>query len=118
MRVRRSYQSGNHKSYKPLVLYYSNDILSKALPELGPYISLGITVVNVIMTFPPIFLIERLGRRTLMYGSALGAVLSLLAVGYGLDRNLVTLASLAILTFVTCVDSHLLTKEAIMINMS
>ena len=40
------------------VLYYSNAILSKALPDLGPFISLGITIVNVIMTFPPIFLIE------------------------------------------------------------
>lgn len=40
------------------VLYYSNDILSKSLPGLGPYVSLGITVVNVIMTFPPIILIE------------------------------------------------------------
>ena len=40
------------------VLYYSNDILAKALPDLGPYVSLGITIVNVFMTFPPIFLIE------------------------------------------------------------
>jgi MFS transporter, SP family, solute carrier family 2 (facilitated glucose transporter), member 3 len=40
------------------VLYYSNDILAKALPDLGPFISLGITIVNVFMTFPPIFLIE------------------------------------------------------------
>ena len=40
------------------VLYYSNDILSKSLPSLGPYLSLGITVVNVIMTFPAIILIE------------------------------------------------------------
>ena len=40
------------------VLYYSTDILSKALPDLGPYISLLITVVNAIMTFPPIVLIE------------------------------------------------------------
>ena len=41
-----------------LVLYYSNDILSKSLPSLGPYLSLGITIVNVIMTFPAIILIE------------------------------------------------------------
>ena len=41
-----------------IVLYYSNDILEKSLPDLGAYISLGITVVNVIMTFPPIILIE------------------------------------------------------------
>jgi len=40
------------------VLYYSNDILSKSLPNLGAYISLGITVINVLMTFPTIVLIE------------------------------------------------------------
>lgn len=40
------------------VLYYSNDILSKSLPELAAYVSLGVTVVNFLMTFPPIFLIE------------------------------------------------------------
>jgi len=40
------------------VLYYSNDILSNVIPGLGPYISILVTVVNVVMTFPPIFLIE------------------------------------------------------------
>lgn len=40
------------------VLYYSNKILGKALPAFAPYVSLGITVVNAAMTFPPIFLIE------------------------------------------------------------
>jgi len=28
------------------------------MPEQGPYVSLWIAVVNVIMTFPPIILIE------------------------------------------------------------
>jgi hypothetical protein len=45
-------------AYIAQVLYYSNDILAKSLPEFGAYISLGITIINVIMTFPPIFLIE------------------------------------------------------------
>lgn len=40
------------------MLYYSNDILSKALPDLGPWISVGITVVNFLMTFAPIVLID------------------------------------------------------------
>ncbi|KAJ7771781.1 general substrate transporter [Mycena metata] len=82
------------------VLYYSNDILSKALPEFGPYVSLGITVVNVIMTFPPIFLIERMGRRQLLTLSTLGALISLILVGLGLNNGFVTLSSIAILTFV------------------
>ena len=41
-----------------LVLYYSNDILAKSLPRYGPYISFGIAVINVIMTFAPVMLVE------------------------------------------------------------
>lgn len=82
------------------VLYYSNEILSKSLPEWGPYVSLGITVVNVVMTFPPIILIERVGRKSLLTLSTLGAVASLVAVGYGLDSGFHTIASIATLTFV------------------
>lgn len=40
------------------VLAFSNSILGKALPTFAPYVSLGVTVVNVFMTFPPIILIE------------------------------------------------------------
>ncbi|KXN90498.1 hypothetical protein AN958_04170 [Leucoagaricus sp. SymC.cos] len=82
-------------------LYYSNEILSKSLPKWGPYVSLGITIVNVIMTFPPIIFIERVGRKQLLTLSVLGAVISLIAVGYGLNSGFTTLASIATLTFVT-----------------
>jgi hypothetical protein len=60
MQVRISEFLSNFASSEspPQVLYYSNEILSKSLPEWGPYVSLGITIVNVIMTFPPIILIE------------------------------------------------------------
>ncbi|KAH7877804.1 general substrate transporter [Lentinula edodes] len=67
------------------VLYYSNDILSQALPELGKYVSLGITVVNVIMTFPPILLIEKLGRKPLLFFSVAGAFISLTVLGMSLN---------------------------------
>jgi len=82
------------------VLYYSNDILSKALPDLGPYISLLITVVNAAMTFPPIFLIERVGRKKLLSTSSYGAIASLILVGFGLNHSLVALSSVAILAFI------------------
>ncbi|KAI6109962.1 general substrate transporter [Pisolithus sp. B1] len=82
------------------VLYYSNAILSRALPALAPYVSLAITVVNFLMTFPPIFLIERVGRKQLMRLSVAGAILSHLAVGYGLDAGMVTISSIAITVFV------------------
>ncbi|KAF8078157.1 general substrate transporter [Lyophyllum atratum] len=82
------------------VLYYSNAILSITLPDLGPYVSLGITVVNAVMTFPPIVLIERIGRKRLLAISTIGALVSLFAVGFGLNSGRVTLSSVAILTFV------------------
>ncbi|KIM58693.1 hypothetical protein SCLCIDRAFT_10162 [Scleroderma citrinum Foug A] len=82
------------------VLYYSNAILSKALPTFAPYVSLTITVVNFLMTFPPIFLIERLGRKRLMQISVGGALISHLAVGYGLDEGMIILPSIAITAFV------------------
>ncbi|CAA7270174.1 unnamed protein product [Cyclocybe aegerita] len=82
------------------VLYYSNDILAKSLPEFGPYVSLGVTVINVIMTFPPIILIERMGRRPLLLLSTLGGMASVVALGYGLDSGAPTFSSLAIITFV------------------
>ncbi|KAH9831019.1 general substrate transporter [Rhodofomes roseus] len=82
------------------VLYYSNDILSKALPDWGPWISVGITVVNFLMTFAPIALIDRVGRKQLLSVSAGGAILSLLGVGFGLNSGLVALASVTIISFV------------------
>jgi SP family facilitated glucose transporter-like MFS transporter 3 len=98
-------------------MYYSNEILAKALPEWGPYISLSIAIVNVLMTFPPLYLIEvrlplssqclplillaqRMGRKPLLELSFLGVLLSLLGVGLGLDMGFVALASVAILAFV------------------
>jgi len=82
------------------VLYYSNDILAKSLPRFGPYISFGITVTNVIMTFPPMMLVERLGSIRLLKISALGCLVSLLAVGWGLNSGGSVVPSVAIFTFV------------------
>ena len=46
---------------------------------------------------------QRLGRKTLLSLSAIGAFLSLVGVGYGLDSGAVALASVTILTFVAYV---------------
>ncbi|KIY45718.1 general substrate transporter [Fistulina hepatica ATCC 64428] len=83
------------------VLYYSNNVLERSLgTEMGPYVSVGITVMNTIMTFAPIYLIGRLGYKQLLLISSTGVILSLVGVGFGLDSGLVILPSIAILTFV------------------
>jgi SP family facilitated glucose transporter-like MFS transporter 3 len=98
------------------ILYYSNNILSNVLSESGAYVSLGITIVNTIMTFPPIFLIDvsftrhflsnyrtwpqKIGRRQLLLTSVIGALASLALTGYGLNTGMMVTSSVSIVTFV------------------
>lgn len=82
------------------VLYYSNDIFSRVLPDAGPYVSIGITLVNTLMTFPPIFLIDRVGRRPLLLASVIGALASLVLTGYALNTGMMIVSSMTILIFV------------------
>lgn len=53
------------------------------------------------MTFPPIFLIERLGRKRLLQASISGAIVSHFLVGIGLNTGTVVLSSVTVMTFVT-----------------
>ena len=57
--------------------------------------------MNMFMTFPPIFLIERLGRKRLLQASLSGAIVSHFLVGVGLNTGTVLLSSVAVMTFVT-----------------
>jgi len=82
------------------IMYYSTGVLSKIMPTSAVWISLMITIINAIMTFPAMALIERLGRMTLLQASAAGSVASLILTGFGLDFNLPWLASFAVIAFV------------------
>jgi sugar porter (SP) family MFS transporter len=82
------------------VMYFSNDILSKAFPSSASFVSLGIAVLNVAMTFAPVFLIERLGRRTMLLASIFGGFASAIVLGYGLNGNYGLLSTIGILAFV------------------
>ncbi|CAE6401312.1 unnamed protein product, partial [Rhizoctonia solani] len=83
------------------VIYYSNNILSRVVPrEAAAYTSLGITVLNAIMTFPAIFLVDRLGRKRLFMASMMGAIVSSAALGIALDNGITALSSVAVLGFI------------------
>jgi hypothetical protein len=84
-------------------MYYSNDILGRALPDAVQWISLGVAVVNAIMTLPAIVLVEKMGRRNLLILSAGGSLVSLVAVGFGMDSDNQTAASLGVIFFVALV---------------
>jgi len=52
------------------------------------------------MTFPPIFLVDRVGRRPLLLASVVGALSSLVITGYGLNTGMTVVSSISILIFV------------------
>eukprot|EP00921_Rhytidocystis_pertsovi_P008479 GHVQ01013908.1.p1 GENE.GHVQ01013908.1~~GHVQ01013908.1.p1 ORF type:complete len:576 (+),score=47.04 GHVQ01013908.1:326-2053(+) len=57
----------------------SNELYTAAgFGHLATYLSVGMTLLNVLMTFPPIFFVDRLGRRTLMLIGTAGQFLCLL----------------------------------------
>jgi MFS transporter, SP family, solute carrier family 2 (facilitated glucose transporter), member 3 len=82
-------------------MFYSTDILSAALPSAGAYVSLGVAVVNLLMTIPPIFTIERYGHRKLLIVSFVGIVVSLVILGFALNAEWKVTSSIATLSFVS-----------------
>ena len=83
------------------VMYYSTDILSAALPSAGAYVSLGVAVINLLMTIPPIFTIERYGHRKLLIISIAGILASLVVLGFTLNAGWTATSSVATLAFVS-----------------
>lgn len=91
------------------VLYFSTGIMSaffeggENADEIARTISVGITVVNALMTFPPIFLVseKRCGRKKLLLFSSAVTVLSSFVLGLCLETGLSNiLAAACIIIFV------------------
>ncbi|KAF8321442.1 major facilitator superfamily domain-containing protein [Cantharellus anzutake] len=82
------------------VIYYSTSILGKALPTDAAIISLLISIMNVLCTVIPVIVIGFYSPRDLLLISTWGSVLSIMALGYGLNANLISLSSVAICIFV------------------
>ncbi|KAA1096491.1 hypothetical protein PGT21_018351 [Puccinia graminis f. sp. tritici] len=82
------------------VLYYSTSIMKSVLPTQAIYISLFITAINVMMTFPAIFLVDKLGRKCLLLLSAGSMALTSLLLALSINYEIAQLSSLAIVLFV------------------
>ncbi|BGP06876.1 Bifunctional purine biosynthesis protein PurH [Rhodotorula toruloides] len=82
------------------VMYYSTSILTAVNPTSAKTVSLLVTLVNLIMTFPAIFLIDRLGRRTLLLTSLALMCASTALLGWSIDNHYFRIASGGIMAFV------------------
>ncbi|PWZ00605.1 MFS general substrate transporter [Testicularia cyperi] len=79
-------QLGQQLSGINAVLYYSVGIMGSILPSLAGSIGIMITFINILMTFPPIYLIDehRLGRKKLIISSALVMSFASFLLGVGI----------------------------------
>ncbi|GAA5944298.1 hypothetical protein JCM3775_003318 [Rhodotorula graminis] len=82
------------------VMYYSTKILTAVNPGSAKMVSLYVTLVNLVMTFPAIFLIDRLGRRSLLLVSLSAMSLSTAVLGWAINTEHFVVASAGIIAFV------------------
>ena len=86
------------------ILYYSTGILAGVLHGAARYVGVAITVVNALMSLPPLVLIDehRVGRKRLLVGSAAGMGASCLVLAYSLAARAQVLSALAITAAIAC----------------
>lgn len=95
------------------ILYYAPRILESAGFGAGDslFSSISIGVVNLVFTFLGVFLIDRLGRKQLMYIGSIGYIVSLIMVAYGFYSDASAMFKLTfILTFIA---SHAIGQGAV-----
>lgn len=96
------------------VIYYAPDIFKAAGLERSSALlgSVGIGVVNVLFTMLGMFLIDRSGRKKLMYIGSIGYIISLSAVAYAFFSGNVSGAMVPIWLFVF-IASHAIGQGAV-----
>ncbi|GAA5938342.1 uncharacterized protein JCM15063_000707 [Sporobolomyces koalae] len=82
------------------VMFYSVKILTAVNPASAKKTALFVTVVNLVMTFPAVYLVDKLGRKTLLLVSLATMSLSSLVLGYSINHDRLFVASVGIMAFV------------------
>ncbi|MEO0898804.1 MAG: sugar porter family MFS transporter [Bacteroidota bacterium] len=95
------------------ILYYAPEILSKAglSTEGSLFSSISIGGINLVFTMLGLYLIDRMGRKQLMYIGSIGYIISLAMVAYGFYSDA---SSTMLLTFILIfIASHAIGQGAV-----
>lgn len=90
-----------------LTFSISSRILTAVNPASAKKTALFVTIINLVMTFPAVYLIDKLGRRSLLLISLAAMSLSSIVLGYSINNDLYLVASIGILMFVVSFASGL-----------
>ncbi|GAA5931900.1 hypothetical protein JCM1841_006790 [Sporobolomyces salmonicolor] len=82
------------------VMFYSVTILTAVNPASAKTVALLVTLINLLMTLPTVYLIDRLGRRSLLVISLITMSISSLVLGWAINTDQFTIASVFIILFV------------------
>ena len=77
-------------------MFFSTRIIEPVLPASAALISLVITFSGFALTFAPVFLIERVGRRPLFAFSSVGMIVSSFVLNYALNSGAGVLSAVAL----------------------
>lgn len=83
------------------IILYGVKVISQLLPDHAIQVNFAISIINVVMTFVASLIIDRLGRRPLLMGSAAAMGVTALAISIGIKASMAVLLVVSTLLYVT-----------------
>lgn len=88
------------------VLYFSVSILTPLMPTNAPLVAFYVTVFNWVMTLPAVYLVERLGRKSLLLWSVGGMAVATAMLAWGLNARVNAISAFGVFGFVSLTRRH------------
>lgn len=83
------------------VMYYSTSIFQTSFGDNAPYVTVGVAALNFVVTIIGLVLVDRLGRKILLCGSAVGMCIFSMLMTVGMHFQISALQVVCIMLFVS-----------------
>lgn len=83
------------------IMYYSTNIFTTSFGDTASYVTVGVAALNVVITVVGLVLVDRLGRKILLGGSATGMCLFSMLMTIGMRYSISALQVVCVMLFVS-----------------